>query len=124
MNAIWYDGKLKDASKISVNILSHALHYGTSVFEGIRAYETSQGPVVFRLKEHVDRLFRSASVFDMKVSFTKTSIANAIRAVVRENHLKECYIRPLIFFGEGTMALSLEGARIHVAIAAWPWPAY
>jgi len=124
MNIIWLDGKFVDSKKASFGILSHALHYGTGAFEGIRAYETPAGTAIFRLSEHVDRFFRSIEVFGIKMPYRKSEIKEAIRKTVVKNKFRECYVRPIAFFGEGSMSLTVTGARLRVAIAAWPWGAY
>lgn len=120
---IWLDGKLVDFSEAKIHILTHSLHYGGGVFEGIRAYSTSQGPAVFRLKEHIERFFTSASFLGMKIPFSKEEIKKAILETIKINELKECYIRPIAFFGEG-MGLNPIGLPVKVAIAVWPWGAY
>jgi len=121
---IWFDGRFVKHADARIHVLSHALHYGTSVFEGIRAYETPDGPAVFRLRDHVARLFFSASAFGMKIPHTKREIERAILKTVALNKLKECYIRPVAFYGEGKMGLVPTGADVRVAVAAWPWGAY
>jgi branched-chain amino acid aminotransferase len=121
---VWHNGKFVKLELANVPILSHALHYGSGVFEGIRAYETARGPAVFRLGEHIDRLFRSASVFDMRIPYSKKALANAVLAIISKNGFKECYVRPIIFYGEGQMALMPRGAKLHVTVAGWPWGAY
>ncbi len=121
---IWLNGELVDWNKANVHLLTHTLHYGGGVFEGIRAYKTKNGPAVFRLQEHVDRLFYSASVMDIKVHFSKEEIKKAILDTIRINEVEECYIRPLIFFGYGKMGLNPTDAPINIAIAVWPWSAY
>ncbi|HVM77217.1 MAG TPA: branched-chain amino acid transaminase [Candidatus Paceibacterota bacterium] len=121
---IWFDGKLVKSKDARVHVLTHALHYGGGVFEGIRAYETDRGTAVFRLKDHVDRLFASARSLGMTISYSKSEIAKAILKTVAANKLASCYIRPIVWYGEGQMALMPRGAKIHVAIAAWPWGAY
>jgi branched-chain amino acid aminotransferase len=121
---IWLDGKFVKSADAHINVLSHALHYGSSVFEGIRAYETPDGPAVFRLHDHVERFFFSADALGIKIPYTEREIERAILKTVALNKLKECYIRPIAFYGEGQMALMPSGATIHVAIAAWPWGAY
>lgn len=121
---IWHNGKFVSLKDAKISILSHALHYGTGVFEGMRAYETPRGTAIFRLKEHVDRLFFSASQFGVPLPYTKKEIAQAIKKTVLINKLTECYIRPIIFFGEGPLGLSPQPTKLHVAIAAWPWGAY
>ena len=123
-DVIWMDGKLVPWDEAQVHVLTHGLHYGSGVFEGIRAYKTPSGTAVFRLKEHVDRLYASAHIFMMDVPFPKETIAEAIRSVVRENGLEECYIRPIIFLGYGEMGLNPLSCKASVAVAAWPWGSY
>lgn len=117
----WQGGKLHDWSDITVHSMSHALHYGNSVFEGIRAYKTPKGPAVFRLSEHLDRFFHSADVIGMTVPFRKEEIAKAIKLVIKENQLDSAYIRPIIFFGYGNLGLIPKYSSEEVAIAAWEW---
>ncbi|HVO28633.1 MAG TPA: branched-chain amino acid transaminase [Candidatus Paceibacterota bacterium] len=124
IGVIWYDGKLVSFARARVHLLSHALHYGSSVYEGIRAYDTPHGPAIFRLHDHVDRLFRSAAALSIKVPYSEHAIEDAIIKTVAANKLRECYIRPLIFYGEGQMTLFPRGAKVHIAVAAWPWGAY
>lgn len=121
---IWLNGKLVDWKDAKIHVLSHALHYGSGVFEGIRVYKTDKGSAIFRLKEHVKRLFDSASVFGMKLNYSKEEIEEAIKETVRSNNLEEGYIRPIIFYGYGKMGLNPHGAEIDTAIAVWPWGAY
>ncbi len=119
---IWLDGRMVDWEKASVHVLSHSLHYGSGVFEGIRFYDSDQGPVIFRLREHIDRLFYSARAIGMKLPFTRAKLMEACRSVVRVNGVKSGYIRPLGFFGSGSMGLRPDGARVQVCVACWPWP--
>jgi len=121
---IWMDGHLVPWNEAKIHVLSHSLHYGSAVFEGIRFYETEKGPAIFRLKEHVQRLFHSASVFNMKIPFSEQEIFDAIVDIVRVNNAKSGYIRPLIYFGYGKMGLGLEGAPVNISIACWPWGKY
>ncbi len=121
---IWMDGKFIDWDNASVHILTHTLHYGLGVFEGIRCYETETGPAVFRLDEHIERLFNSAHVFLMDIPYTKKVIKNAVIETVRINRIKECYIRPLVYIGYGAMGLYAPKNPINVSIAVWPWGAY
>ncbi len=121
---IWLDGKLVPWDEANVHILTHTLHYGLGVFEGIRCYNTERGPAVFRLKEHIKRLLDSARIFLMDVPFTQEELEEAVLQTIRENRIKECYIRPLVFIGEGAMGLYPEGNPVRVAIAVWPWGAY
>lgn len=118
------DGKLVPWDKANVHILTHTLHYGLGAFEGIRCYSTPKGPAVFRLDEHVTRLFQSAHIFQMEIPFSEADIRKAIIDTVRKNKLKECYIRPLVYIGYGMMGLYPKNNPIRVAIAAWPWGAY
>jgi len=117
---IWFNGKFFDWEKARIHVLTHSLHYGSAVFEGIRAYPTEIGLAVFRLPEHIDRLFYSASVLGMKISFSKEEIKEEILKTIKINQLKECYIRPIAFFGE-KMGLNPEEALVNLAIAAFPW---
>jgi branched-chain amino acid aminotransferase len=121
---IWYDGKLVPWRDANTHVLTHSLHYGLAVFEGVRAYKTSSGTAIFRLKEHADRLFNSAHIYRMPMPWDKATIMEAQKQVVRENKLESCYIRPIAFFGSEKMGVSPRGAKTHVAIAAWPWGAY
>jgi branched-chain amino acid aminotransferase len=121
---IWMDGKLVSWDKANVHILTHTLHYGLGAFEGIRCYSTPKGPAIFRLDEHVTRLFQSAHIFQLEIPFTEAEICKAIIDTVRKNKLKECYIRPLVYIGYGAMGLYPKNNPIRVAIAAWPWGAY
>jgi branched-chain amino acid aminotransferase len=121
---IWYDGKLVPWREATTHVLTHSLHYGLAVFEGVRAYHTAIGTAIFRLKEHTDRLFNSAKIFMMEIPFTREQISEAQREVVRANKLDSCYLRPLVFYGSEKMGVSPKGAQVHVAIAAWPWGAY
>jgi len=121
---IWMNGKLVPWKQATTHFLTHSLHYGTAVFEGIRCYNTEKGPAVFRLKEHVKRLFDSAHIMQMPVPFNQQQITAAINQVVKENKLKECYIRPLIYYGYGIMGLATKGVKVDVGIAAWPWGTY
>jgi len=121
---IWMDGKLVDWKDAKVHVLTHALHYGSGVFEGIRAYENGHGPAVFRLTDHIKRLFRSADIYKMKIPFSLKEMVEGTKDVVRANKLNSCYIRPIAFRGYGGMGLYPEGIPVQVSIAAWPWGAY
>ena len=121
---IWYDGKLVPWRDANTHVLTHSLHYGLAVFEGVRAYKTEIGTAIFRLKEHTDRFFNSAKIYMMEVPFTKEQLMQAQREVVRVNNLESAYIRPLGFYGSEKMGVSPVGAKVHVAIAAWEWGAY
>ena len=122
--SIWYDGKLVEWRSATTHVLTHSLHYGLAVFEGVRAYQTAIGTAVFRLKEHTDRLFNSAHIYMMQLPFTREQLMEAQLEVVRANQHDACYIRPIAFYGSEKMGVSPVGARVHVAIAAWPWGAY
>lgn len=121
---IWYDGKMVPWRDATTHVLTHSLHYGLAVFEGLRAYKTPDGPAIFRLTEHVDRLYNSAHIYMMKIPFERDVVLEACRAVVKENGLESCYVRPIAFYGSERMGVSPKGATVHVAIAAWPWGAY
>ncbi len=121
---IWYDGKLVPWREANTHVLTHSLHYGLSVFEGLRAYKTVNGTAIFRLKEHTDRLFNSAHIYRMAMPFDKATLIEAQREVVRANGLESGYVRPIAFYGSEKMGVSPRGAKVHVAIAAWPWGAY
>lgn len=121
---IWFDGELVPWRDAQVHVLTHTLHYGLGVFEGVRAYSTSHGPVIFRLHDHTDRLFRSAHILNMKLPFSKDEINAAQIQVVKENGLKEAYLRPMCFYGSEGMGLRAEGLKAHCIIAAWEWPSY
>ncbi len=121
---IWYDGKIVPWRDATTHVLTHSLHYGLAVFEGERAYNTDVGTAVFRLREHTDRLFNSAHIYQMQVPYDRETIMEATLEVVRRNQLESCYIRPLLFYGSEKMGVSPKGATVHVAIAAWPWGAY
>ena len=118
------DGKLVDWDKANVHILTHTLHYGLGVFEGIRCYRTIKGSAIFRLDEHVDRLFASSHIFNIEIPYSKDDIRQAIIKTVKINKLRECYIRPLVYIGYGAMGLYPKGNPISVAVAVWPWGAY
>jgi branched-chain amino acid aminotransferase len=121
---IWYDGKLVPWRDATTHVLTHTLHYGMGVFEGVRAYETARGAAIFRLQDHTDRLFNSAKILGMKLKHTKEELNEAQRAVVRENGLKSCYLRPMAFYGSGKLGVAPPVDDVHVIVAAWPWGAY
>ncbi|MDX8402162.1 MAG: branched-chain amino acid transaminase [Mariprofundaceae bacterium] len=121
---IWFDGEMVDWREAKVHVLTHTLHYGMGVFEGVRAYEAARGTAIFRLDAHTDRLFRSAHIMNMPMPFDKATLNEAQRAVVRENGLKSAYIRPMAFYGSEGMGLRADNLRVHVIVAAWPWGAY
>ncbi|MEK6957550.1 MAG: branched-chain amino acid transaminase [archaeon] len=121
---IWMDGKMVPWKDARIHVLTHTLHYGTGVFEGIRCYETPKGPAIFRLKDHIKRLVQSAHIVQMKPNFTQKQYEDACKQVVRENKLKECYIRPIIYYGYGQMGLATGKCVTNSAVAAWPWGSY
>ena len=121
---IWYDGKLVPWRDATTHVLTHTLHYGMGVFEGVRAYKTPRGAAIFRLQAHTDRLFRSAHILGMKIEYSKDTINDAVRAAVRENKLDSGYIRPMCFYGAEGMGLRAEGLKVHTIVAAWSWGSY
>src|SRR6202163_367917 len=121
---IWYDGTLVPWRDATTHVLTHSLHYGLAVFEGVRAYKTAAGTAIFRLAEHTERLFNSARIYLMEMPFSKEQLMAAQREVVRVNELDSCYLRPIAFYGSEKMGVSPKGAKVHVAIAGWPWGAY
>jgi branched-chain amino acid aminotransferase len=121
---IWMDGRFVDWDDANVHVLTHTLHYGLGVFEGIRCYRTDKGSAIFRLDEHVERLFDSAHIFMMEMPFSRKEIASAIIETVRVNKIRECYIRPLVYIGYGAMGLYPKDNPVKISIAVWPWGAY
>jgi branched-chain amino acid aminotransferase len=121
---IWMNGELVDWDKAQVHVLTHTLHYGTGVFEGIRAYETADGPAVFRLTDHIARLHNSAKILGMEIPYSVEELVEATKATVRSTGLPSCYIRPIAYYGYGEMGLNTLPCRVDVAIACWPWGAY
>jgi len=121
---IWMDGALVDWDDAKIHVLTHTLHYGCGVFEGIRAYETDRGPAVFRLTPHIKRLFRSAKIYMLDIPFTEDELIEATKETVRASGLDSCYIRPLVYLGYGEMGLNPLPCPVNVSIAVWPWGAY
>ena len=122
---IWKDGKLVDWRDATVHVLTHTLHYGMGVFEGVRAYKQADGSTaIFRLEDHTKRLLNSAKIFQLKVPFDHATLVEAQKEVVRANKLESCYLRPLVWIGSEKLGVAAKGNTIHVAIAAWPWGAY
>ena len=121
---IWFDGELVPWREAKVHVLTHTLHYGLGVFEGVRAYPTENGPVIFRLYDHTGRLFRSAHILNLKIPWSKEEINEAQVQVVRENKLKEAYLRPMCFYGSEGMGLRADNLKVHCIVAAWEWPNY
>ena len=118
---IWMNGKLVPFKNAKVHVLTHALHYSTSIFEGIRCYDTPEGSAIFRLPEHVDRLFNSAKMYSMKMPYSKKKISDGIINTVKASKLKQCYIRPLAYYGYGTMGLTPTNNKVDVSISCWEW---
>jgi len=121
---IWLDGELVPWRDAQVHVLTHTLHYGMGVFEGVRAYKTDQGAAIFRLADHTRRLFRSAHILNMHIPFDQDTINDACRAVVRDNGLESGYMRPMCFYGAEGMGLRADNLKVHVMVAAWPWGSY
>ncbi len=118
---IWMNGRLVPFKDAKIHVLTHALHYSTAVFEGLRCYDTPGGSAIFRLPDHVDRLFRSAKMYSMRIPYTKAQITEAIIKTVRASSLRECYIRPIAYYGYGNMGLTPSKNKIDVSIACWEW---
>jgi branched-chain amino acid aminotransferase len=121
---IWMDGQMIDWRDANIHVLTHSLHYGMSVFEGVRAYKTIDGTAIFRLREHTQRFFNSAKIFQMNIPFSFDELMKAQKDVVKVNKLESCYLRPIAWLGSEKMGVAARGNTIHVAIAAWPWGAY
>ena len=121
---IWYDGEFVPWRDAKIHVLSHSLHYGLSVFEGVRCYQTPQGAAIFRLAEHTKRLFQSAHIMGMALPFSQDEINQAQIDAVRKNNLSFCYIRPLAFYGAHALSIHANGNPVHIIVAAWPWGAY
>jgi len=121
---IWHNGELVAWEDAKVHVLTHGLHYGTGVFEGIRAYDTAQGPGIFRHHDHLDRLYKSAELYYMPIPYTLDELRSATHELIAANELRECYIRPIVFRGYGQMGLFPLDAPVEVSIAVWPWGAY
>ena len=121
---IWLDGELVPWQEAKVHVLTHTLHYGMGVFEGVRAYETDRGPAVFRLQDHTDRFFNSAHILNMKLPYTKEQINEAHLSAIRENNLPHAYLRRMAFYGSEGMGLRAHNLKVHVMVAAWEWPSY
>ena len=121
---IWKNGTMLPWESATTHVLTHTLHYGGGVFEGLRVYDTERGPAIFRLPEHIERLFYSASALQMQIPFSQKEIVDACIKVVRENKLQKGYVRPIAYYGYGKMGVNPKGAAVDVAIACWPWGAY
>jgi branched-chain amino acid aminotransferase, group I len=123
-NKIWMNGELVDWDEARIHILTHSLHYGTGVFEGIRAYETDRGPAIFRLTEHIERLFNSAKILLMEIPYSVDELVQACKDTVRASGLPGCYVRPIAYYGYGEMGLNTLPCSVDVSVACWPWGAY
>jgi len=121
---IWLDGRLVDWEDAKVHVLTHALHYASAVFEGIRVYTTPKGPAAFRLKDHIKRLFESSKIYMMDIPYNMEELIDAVRLTVNANGYKECYVRPIVFRGYGTMGVNPLNSPVQVAVAAWEWGSY
>ena len=121
---IWFDGEIVNSNEANVHVLTHTLHYGLGVFEGVRAYETPEGTKIFRLNDHTERLFSSAHAVDLVIPYSIDQINKAQVEIVKINKLKEAYIRPMCFYGSGSLGLRAEDLKVHTIVAAWEWPSY
>ncbi len=121
---IWFDGKMVDWRDAKIHVLTHTLHYGMGVFEGLRAYKAEQGTAIFRLQAHTDRLFESADIMNMEIPFDKATLNKAQIAAVKDNNLESAYVRPMCFYGSEGMGLRADNLKVHVMVAAWEWGAY
>ena len=124
VDTIWQDGDFVDWDDATVHVLTHALHYGTGVFEGVRCYDTENGPAIFRWDEHLERFYQSAKPYDMEIPFSRTELTEATLELLRREELRSCYIRPVAFYGYGSLGVSPTENPVDTAIAAWPWGAY
>ena len=122
--SIWFDGEIVDWQDATVHLLTHTLHYGLGVFEGVRAYNTEEGPSIFRLEDHTARLFKSAETVSLKIPFSQTQINDAHKQYIKLNNLTEGYIRPMCFYGSEGMGLRADNLEVHCMVAAWEWPSY
>ena len=123
-NKIWFNGEFVNWDDAKIHVLSHVIHYGSALFEGARCYKTKNGPAIFRLKEHTDRLFNSCKIYRIDIPYTKDEINNAIIELIKINKLEECYIRPIVFRGYENLGVDPTGVPIDVSIAVWPWGKY
>ena len=122
--SIWFDGEIVDWQEANVHLLTHTLHYGLGVFEGVRAYKTSRGSSIFRLDDHTDMLFQSAKTVNMQIPFSQIELNEAQKKVIKLNNLTEAYIRPMCFYGSEGMGLRADNLQVHCMVAAWEWPSY
>ena len=121
---IWQNGKFLDWQNSSVHSLTHTLHYGVGVFEGVRAYKGDQGTAIFRLQDHTDRLFKAAEIVNIKIPYSKEELNKIQCEILHQNRLQEAYLRPIIYLGDESMGLRAEDLSVNVIIAAWEWPSY
>lgn len=121
---IWMDGELVPWDDAKIHVLTHTLHYGLGIFEGIRCYNTQEGPAVLRLKDHMERFENSAELVGIELPYSGDELVDAVKLTIRKNEMEECYIRPIAYYGYGKMGLNPEGAPVNVAIAVWPWGTY
>ncbi len=124
VETIWQDGTFVDWEDATVHVLVHGLHYGSGVFEGVRCYDTESGPALFRWEEHLNRLYQSAQPYDMEIPYSRAELTEATIELLRREELRSCYIRPIAFYGYGSLGVSPKENPVNVAIAAWPWGAY
>jgi branched-chain amino acid aminotransferase len=124
VDTIWQDGEFVDWDDAQIHVLTHGLHYGTGVFEGVRCYDTEKGPAIFRWDEHLDRFYQSGKPYDMEIPFSREELTEATLELIRRQGLESCYIRPIAFYGYDSLGVSPRNCPVDVAIAAWPWGAY
>ena len=124
VDTIWQDGEFVDWDDAQTHVLTHSLHYGTAVFEGVRCYDTADGPAIFRWDEHLDRLFDSAKVLDLEIQHSREELTEATKTLIREQELHSCYIRPLVFYGYKQLGVSPGECPTETIVACWPWGAY
>jgi branched-chain amino acid aminotransferase len=124
VETIWQDGEFVDFEEATTHLLTHGLHYGTGVFEGVRCYDTAKGPAIFRWEEHLERFYNSAATYDMEIPYELPELTEATVELIRREELESCYIRPIAFYGYGPLGLNPEGASVETAVAVWPWGAY
>ncbi|MDH2901293.1 MAG: branched-chain amino acid transaminase [archaeon] len=121
---IWMDGDIVPWEKATIHVMTHSLHYGSAMFEGIRCYKTDRGTMIFRLDAHIKRLFRSAKIYEMEIPFTSEEIVKGIKSLIVANHIEECYIRPIVYYGSDEVGVNPKGNKVHVSVAMWPWLPY
>ena len=118
------DGDIVPWEKATIHVMTHSLHYGSAMFEGIRCYKTDRGTMIFRLDAHMKRLFRSAKIYEMEIPFTSEEIVKGIKSLIVANHIEECYIRPIVYYGSDEVGVNPKGNKVHVSVAMWPWLPY